>query len=41
LGEYRPLFLARSPAYTPPQADVIFEEIRGRFIDEEAFATTT
>jgi hypothetical protein len=29
--------LARSPAYTPPAADSIFDEIRERFIDETAF----
>lgn len=26
--------LARSPTYTPPEADAVFEEIRRRFVDE-------
>lgn len=30
--------LARSPAFTPPEADAIFDEIRERFIDEDALA---
>jgi hypothetical protein len=29
--------LARSPGFTPPDSDVIFDEIRRRFIDESAF----
>ncbi|MBK5219775.1 MAG: UPF0489 family protein [Thermoleophilia bacterium] len=30
------IFLTRSPAFTPPQSDVLFDEIRGQFIDERA-----
>lgn len=30
------VFLARSPAYTPLAADLIYDEIRRRFIDEDA-----
>jgi hypothetical protein len=30
------VFLARSPSFTPPECDVIFDEIRHRFIDEDA-----
>jgi len=31
------IFLTRSPAFTPPEADVLFEEIRHRFVDEPAW----
>jgi hypothetical protein len=30
--------LARSPAFTPSEADLLFDEIRGRFIDESIWA---
>jgi hypothetical protein len=30
--------LARSPAFTPKAADAIYDEIRSRFIDENAMA---
>jgi hypothetical protein len=30
--------LARSPAFTPSEADAIYDEIRGRFIDEPVMA---
>jgi hypothetical protein len=29
--------LARSPKYTPAEADDVFDEIRRRFIDERTF----
>ena len=28
--------LARSPSYTPEAADAVYDEIRSRFIDEDA-----
>lgn len=30
------IVLTRSPEYTPPEADQIFDGIRNRFIDEES-----
>jgi hypothetical protein len=30
--------LSRSPPFTPPESDVIFDQIRERFIDESGFA---
>ena len=35
-GPFDAVFLARSPAYAPAEADVLYDEIRHRFIDEEA-----
>jgi len=32
------VFLSRSPSFTPAEADPIYDAIRERFIDEEAFA---
>lgn len=32
------VFIARSPEYSPPTADPLFERIRHEFIDEQAFA---
>ncbi len=32
------IFLARSPAFTPAEADPIYDAVRERFIDEEAFS---
>ena len=31
------IFLARSPAFTPAEADPIYDLIRERFIDEQAY----
>ncbi len=33
------IFLARSPAFTPSEADPIFDAIKERFIDEQAWGT--
>lgn len=35
---YDVVCLARSPAFTPPESDELFDEIRKRFIDEAVFA---
>lgn len=35
MGRFDAIFLARSPSYAPAEADVIYDEIRGRFIDED------
>jgi hypothetical protein len=36
---YDVVCLARSPSFTPPASDELFDEIRDRFIDETAFET--
>jgi len=35
------MFLARSPAFTPAEADALYEAIRQRFIDESALSAFT
>ena len=39
-GEFDAVSLCRSPAFTPPAADSVFDAIRGQFIDEVAWSST-